>query len=75
MDERRCGESDDDEDMIIGSCCIRALRFRPIIRFIAMYASAQIMSWRCVWAVSFVLWLSVKLRQESAFSVMIESKF
>ena len=40
MDERRCGESDDDEDMIIGSCCIRALRFRPIFRFIAMYALA-----------------------------------
>lgn len=44
MDERRCGESDDDEDMIIGSCCIRALRFRPIIRFIAMYVLAQIVS-------------------------------
>ena len=56
MDERRCGESDDDEDMIIGSCCIRALRFRPIIRFIAMYALARIMSWS-VWAVSFVFWL------------------
>ena len=54
MDERRCGESDDDEDMIIGSCCIRALRFRPIFRFIAMYVLAQIVS-LCV-AVSFVFW-------------------
>ena len=55
MDERRCGESDDDEDMIIGSCCIRALRFRPIIRFIAMYVLAQIVSWRRVWAVGSIV--------------------
>ena len=42
-ERRRCGESDDEEDMMIGACCIRALRFRLINGFIAMWPS-QIMS-------------------------------